>query len=166
MLQLRLKNVATRDVIEQGRPFRDLALEAGCTFVVNDDVEAAIRLRADGVHLGRTDTGHDQALSAGLLLGLSAATVEEAIEAERLGADYVGAGPVWTTPSKPDADPPIGLGGLASISKAVTVPVVAIGGIDAGNAPDCIRAGAIGVAVVRAAADAAALVAALGRAAR
>jgi thiamine-phosphate pyrophosphorylase len=69
----------------------------------------------------------------------------------------VGAGPVWATPSKPDADPPIGLEGLAEICEAVSIPVVAIGGIDTTNAGACIAAGADGVAVIRAAADAAAI---------
>jgi thiamine-phosphate pyrophosphorylase len=80
--------------------------------------------------------------------------VEEARTGEARGAGYVGAGPVWATPSKPEADPAIGLEGLAEICRAVSVPVVAIGGIDASNASDCIRAGAAGVAVIRAATDA------------
>ncbi|MGZ4318557.1 MAG: thiamine phosphate synthase, partial [Gaiellaceae bacterium] len=130
-------------------------------FVVNDDVEAALRLEAEGVHLGRDDPGAERAVAAGLLLGPSAATVEEARTGEALGAAYVGAGPVWATPSKPDADPPIGLDGLAEICAAVSVPVVAIGGVDASNAAECIRAGAAGVAVVRAARDAAAVRAAI-----
>jgi thiamine-phosphate pyrophosphorylase len=78
-----------------------------------------------------------------------------------MGAAYIGAGPVWATPSKPDADPAIGLAGLAEICRRATIPVVAIGGIDASNAADCIRAGAAGVAVIRAAADAPALRAAI-----
>ena len=124
-------------------------------FVVNDDVEAALMLGADGVHLGRSDEGAERVKEQGLLLGLSAASVEEARQATL--ADYVGAGPVWATPSKPDADQPIGLDGLAEICRTVGVPVVAIGGIDTSNAADCIRAGASGVAVIRAARDAAAL---------
>jgi thiamine-phosphate pyrophosphorylase len=111
------------------------------------------------VHLGRGDTGAERAKEQGLTLGLSAANVAEATQATL--ADYVGAGPVWPTPSKPDADPPIGLEGLSAICEAVEVPVVAIGGIDASNAADCIRAGAAGVAVIRAGRDAAALVKAI-----
>ena len=163
VVQLRLKDTPTDDVVERGRAFRELC--AGkATFVVNDDVVAAVRLGADGVHLGRTDEGAERAVEEGLLLGLSAASVEEARDAERRGAAYVGAGPVWATPSKPDADEPIGLEGLAAICEAVSVPVVAIGGIDASNAADCLRAGAAGVAVIRAAADAARLREALDRA--
>jgi thiamine-phosphate pyrophosphorylase len=157
VVQLRRKGASTDALVEAGRGFGDL----GATFVVNDDVEAALRLGADGVHLGRDDPGAERAVAAGLLLGTSAATVEEARAGEALGAAYVGAGPVWATPSKPDADPPLGLDGLAAICAAVSLPVVAIGGVDASNAGDCIRAGAAGVAVVRAARDAKAVLAAV-----
>ena len=157
VVQLRVKGARTDELVERGRLLRELP----ATFVVNDDVEAAIRLGADGVHLGRDDTGADRALEAGLLLGFSASSVSEAREAESRGAAYLGAGPVWATPSKPDAGQPIGLEGLREICAAVSVPVVAIGGVDASNAADCIRAGATGVAVIRAARDAAALRAAI-----
>jgi thiamine-phosphate pyrophosphorylase len=153
VVQLRLKGAPTPEVVERGRPFGDLP----ATFIVNDDVEAAIELHADGVHLGRDDPGADRALEAGLLLGSSAMSVEEARAGEALGATYIGAGPVWATPSKPDADPAIGLEGLAQICEAVSIPVIAIGGIDARNAAECVAAGAAGVAVVRAAVDAKAL---------
>jgi thiamine-phosphate pyrophosphorylase len=158
VVQLRLKGASTEKVVETGRPFRDLT----ATFVVNDDVDAALELGADGVHLGRTDPGAERAVEHGLMLGTSAASVEEARDGERAGATYIGAGPIWPTPSKPDADPPIGVEGLAEICAAVTVPVVAIGGIDASNAAECIAAGAAGVAVVRAASDTRAVSEALG----
>lgn len=154
VLQLRLKGKPTQAVVDEGRPFRHLCALHGITFVVNDDCEAAVELGADGVHLGRDDDGAEAAVEAGLMLGTSAATIEEAVSGERIGATYIGAGPVWATPSKPDADPPIGLDGLAAICDAVSIPVVAIGGIDASNAADCLAAGAAGVAVIRAAADA------------
>jgi thiamine-phosphate pyrophosphorylase len=150
VVQLRRKGASTDELVEAGQGFGGL----DALFVVNDDVEAALRLGANGVHLGRADDGAERALAAGLLLGTSAASVAEALEGERQGAAYVGAGPVWPTPSKPDADAPIGLDGLAEICRAVSVPVVAIGGVDASNAGDCIRAGAAGVAVIRAAAEA------------
>jgi thiamine-phosphate pyrophosphorylase len=156
VVQWRLKNVPRVDVVERGRATRGLCARRGVTFVVNDDVEAALMLGADGVHLGRDDEGAPRAQDHGLLLGLSASSVEEALEASGR-ADYVGAGPVWATPSKPDADPPIGLDGLREICRAITIPVVAIGGVEAGNAAACIEAGATGVAVIRAARDTAAL---------
>jgi thiamine-phosphate pyrophosphorylase len=145
VVQLRVKAL-TDVVVERGRGFREL----GVTFVVNDDVEAAIALGADGVHLGQTDSGAERAREHGLLLGRSAATLERAVAAD---ADYLGVGPVWETPSKDDADPAIGLAGLREICDTVVTPVVAIGGIDASNAGLCIAAGAAGVAVVRAATD-------------
>ena len=157
VVQLRRKGASTAELVEAGRDF----LLLGATFIVNDDVEAALRLGADGVHLGRDDGGADRAVAEGLLLGHSAASAEEALAGEELRAAYIGAGPVWATPSKQDADPPIGLGGLAEICRAVSVPVVAIGGVDATNAADCIKAGAAGVAVIRAARDGRALLAAI-----
>jgi thiamine-phosphate pyrophosphorylase len=160
VVQWRLKDVPRVDVVERGRATRSLCARHGVPFVVNDDVEAALMLGADGVHLGRDDEGADTAKQHGLLLGLSAATTVEARAADGR-ADYIGAGPVWATPSKPDADPPIGVDGLRALCDAVSTPVVAIGGVDASNAADCIRAGAAGVAVIRAARDAAALRAAV-----
>ena len=146
VVQLRVKDATTDVVVERGVSFPEL----GVTFVVNDDVDAALALAADGVHLGQSDLGAERARAAGLLLGRSAATLEQALEAD---ADYLGVGPVWATPSKADADPPLGLEGLRTICTRVDVPVVAIGGVDASNAAACIRAGAVGVAVVRAATD-------------
>jgi thiamine-phosphate pyrophosphorylase len=156
VVQWRLKDVPRVDVVERGRATRSLCARHGVPFVVNDDVEAALMLGADGVHLGRTDDGAEAAKEHGLILGLSAASVVEARAADGR-ADYIGAGPVWASPSKPDADPPIGLDGLREICAAVSTPVVAIGGVDAANVVDCIRSGAAGVAVIRAARDAAEL---------
>lgn len=151
VVQVRLKDAGTVARAEMGRRLRHLP----AILVINDDVEAALRCHADGVHLGQTDRGAERALAAGLLLGVSVATVDEAEEAQALGAGYLGAGPVWSTPTKVDAVAPIGIDGLAQICCAVRIPVIAIGGIDATNAGSCIEAGASGVAVVRAAADAA-----------
>jgi thiamine-phosphate pyrophosphorylase len=160
VVQWRLKGVPTVDAVERGRSTRSLCARHGVTFVVNDDVEAALMLGADGVHLGRDDEGAARAKEHGLLLGRSASTLEEARAADD-AADYIGAGPVWATPSKADADPAIGVAGLREICAAVSGPVVAIGGIDETNAAQCIRAGASGVAVIRAARDAARLRAAI-----
>jgi thiamine-phosphate pyrophosphorylase len=146
VVQLRLKDAATDEVVSAGRGFADL----GITFVVNDDVEAALALGADGVHLGQADEGAERAREAGLLLGRSVSTPEQALAAE---ADYLGAGPVWATPSKEDAEPPIGLEGLREIAAVARVPVIAIGDVDASNAAACVEAGATGVAVIRAATD-------------
>ena len=164
VLQLRIKSVQTDELVKRGEPFRQLAREAGITFVVNDDVEAALQLEADGVHLGRDDQGAAKARREGLMLGLSAADIAEAIAGERAGAAYLGVGPIWPTPSKPDADPAIGLDALAVICAAVSIPVVAIGGVNTTNAAACMAAGAAGVAVIRAASDARSLRDAIDRA--
>jgi thiamine-phosphate pyrophosphorylase len=145
VVQLRVK-APTAVVVERGQGFAQL----GVTFVVNDDVDAAIALDADGVHLGQGDEGAERARAHRLVLGRSVATVDQARAAD---ADYLGAGPVWDTPSKDDAEPAIGLEGLRRICCAVETPVVAIGGVDASNAGACIEAGAAGVAVIRAATD-------------
>jgi thiamine-phosphate pyrophosphorylase len=161
VIQLRIKNAPTLTVVEAGRPICELLHDTGVTFVVNDDVEAALALNADGVHLGRGDDGKELARAAGLLLGISASSIYEAIAAEEQGAAYIGAGPIWKTPSKADAPAPVGLDGLAAMCEAVRAPVIAIGGIDATNARDCIAAGAKGVAVMRASTDARAVRAAI-----
>jgi thiamine-phosphate pyrophosphorylase len=153
VVQLRLKGFPTGRVVDEGRPYRHLCSLHGVDFVVNDDVEAALELGADAVHLGQADEGAERALASGLAVGISAATRDEALTAAELPATYVGAGPVWATPSKEDAAPPIGLDGLGQL-RDLPVLVIAIGGIDATNAADCIRAGADGVAVIRAARDA------------
>ena len=145
VVQLRVKG-PTDAIVERGEGFGEL----GVTFVVNDDVDAAVALGADGVHLGQDDCGAARARAHGLLLGRSVTTLEEARAAD---GDYLGAGPVWETPSKADAAAPMGLAGLRAICALARVPVVAIGGVDASNAGECIGAGAAGVATIRAAVD-------------
>lgn len=145
VVQLRLKGAPTSDVVALGRALAGLPAE----LVVNDDVDAAIELGV-GVHLGQGDAGLERALAAGIPVGISVTKRRDAAVAEFSGASYLGAGPIWATPSKPDAAPPIGIDGLRDVCLSVSVPVVAIGGIDASNAADCIHAGASGVAVIRA----------------
>jgi len=164
LVQLRLKDLPTPQLVEEGRPFRDLCARSSVTFVVNDDVEAAIALGADGVHLGRDDEGIEWARAAGLKLGLSAQSLDEALAADDEHPDYLGVGPVWATPVKPGV-PALGLDRLREICESVAAPVVAIGGVDATKAALCLEAGAVGVAVVRASVDAAAVRTALERAA-
>jgi thiamine-phosphate pyrophosphorylase len=156
VVQLRLKGAPTADVVALGRALAGLDAE----LVVNDDLDAALELGC-GVHLGQGDPGVERAAAAGIPLGISVTTRREAAVAEHAGATYLGAGPVWPTPSKPDAAPPIGLDGLRDVCLSVAIPVVAIGGIDASNAGECLRAGASGVAVIRAVAEIEALRAAV-----
>jgi thiamine-phosphate pyrophosphorylase len=159
VVQLRLKGAPTEEVVALGRALFGL----GAELVVNDDVDAALELGC-GVHLGQGDAGVERAREAGIPLGISVTKRREAAVAEFSGATYIGAGPIWETPSKPDAAPPIGLDGLRDICLSVAIPVVAIGGIDASNAAECIGAGAAGVAVIRAVAEIEALRAAVDEA--
>lgn len=146
VVQLRLKGAPTAELVALGRALGGLEAE----LIVNDDVDAALELGV-GVHLGQTDPGIERARAAGIPLGISVTTRREGAVAELAGATYLGAGPVWRTPSKPDAAAPIGIDGLRDVCLSVSIPVVAIGGIDPSNAAECIRAGAAGVAVIRAA---------------
>ena len=159
VVQLRLKGAATADVVALGRALTGIDAE----LVVNDDVDAALELGV-GVHLGQGDPGIDRAREAGIPLGISVTTRREGAVAEFAGASYLGAGPIWPSPSKPDAAPPIGVDGLRDVCLSVSIPVVAIGGIDSSNAAACIHAGAAGVAVIRAVAEIEALRAAVDEA--
>ncbi|MGZ8782757.1 MAG: thiamine phosphate synthase [Gaiellaceae bacterium] len=159
VVQLRLKGAPTADVVALGRALAGLDAE----LIVNDDLDAALELGV-GVHLGQGDPGIERAREAGIPLGISVTKRREAAVAEFAGATYLGAGPIWETPSKPDAAPPIGLDGLRDVCLSVSIPVVAIGGIDPANAAACIRAGAAGVAVIRAVSEIEALRAAVDEA--
>ena len=148
VVQLRLKGAPTAEVVALGRALAGLDAD----LIVNDDVEAAIEL-GTGVHLGQARRGDRAGTRGGIPFGISVTTRREGAVAEFAGAAYLGAGPVWRTPSKPDAAPPIGIDGLRDVCLSVSIPVVAIGGVDASNAAECIRAGAAGVAVIRGVAE-------------
>ncbi|QGP91416.1 Thiamine-phosphate synthase [Neomoorella glycerini] len=152
-IQLREKDLPARELVELGREIRQLTHAAGATFIVNDRLDVALAVEADGVHIGQEDLPARVArelLGPGKILGVSTGTVLEARQAVADGADYLGVGSIYATKSKEDAGEPIGLAGLKAIRAAVTIPLVAIGGINSSNAADVIAAGADGVAVVSA----------------
>lgn len=154
-VQLREKHSDTRAFIEEARALKELldVLEANIPLIINDRLDVALAIGADGVHLGQSDMPlADARRLAGkaMIIGVSAESVEDAIRAEAEGADYLGVSPVFATPTKTDAAPPLGVDGVRRIRAAVGLPLVGIGGIHAGNAADIIRAGANGVAVVSA----------------
>ena len=152
-IQLRDKEATTRELIEAGLALRDLTRERKVAFIINDRVDVALAVDADGVHVGQDDmpaTLARKLVGPDRVVGVSASTVEEALQAETDGADYISASPVFSTPTKPDAAPPTGLEGLRAIVEAVRIPVVAIGGINESNVEEVIRAGAAGVAVISA----------------
>lgn len=151
-VQLRRKAELGRRFIEIGQAIRTLTREYGVLFFVNDRVDVAALVEADGVHVGQDDISCEDArrlLGPDMYIGVSAETVTEALEAQRQGADYLGVGAVYPTLSKPDAGF-TGLDGLRQIRDAVNIPVVAIGGISPDNAAAVMSAGAHGIAVVSA----------------
>jgi thiamine-phosphate pyrophosphorylase len=152
-VQLRMKEEPARIVLDVGRAMGPLCRAAGVAFIVNDRLDVAMLAGADGVHVGQDDLPPADARAlAGprALIGVSAATVVEAIAAEQAGADYLGVGAVYGTATKSDAGAPVGLARVTEIRRAVRVPLVGIGGITAENAAAVIRAGAHGVAVITA----------------
>jgi thiamine-phosphate pyrophosphorylase len=152
-IQLRGKKWTSREFLDVGiKAFRFLGPKK-IPLIINDRVDIALACRADGVHLGQDDMPLPYAreiLGKSRIIGISVATPAEAQAAEKGGADYVGAGPVFGTLSKKDLGPLLGLAGLRKIREKVKIPILAIGGINAANAGKVIRAGADGVAVISA----------------
>ena len=153
VVQLREKDCSTRDFIEQALTVKKFLKARGVPLLINDRVDVAQAIAADGVHLGQTDMPLEIAkkiLGDSMIIGISAESLEDAIEAERGGADYLGISPIYATPTKTDTASPLGLKGLREIRNAVKLPLVGIGGLNKDNAAEVIRHGADGVAVVSA----------------
>ncbi|MDQ7029287.1 MAG: thiamine phosphate synthase [Ardenticatenia bacterium] len=153
VVQLREKKTSTQRLIELGQALLQVTRPAGVPLIVNDRVDVALAVNADGVHVGQEDMPAALArrlIGPDKILGVSAETVEQALMAQRDGADYLGVGDVYGTTTKPDAGPPIGLEGLRRVAQAVHIPVVGIGGITPDNAADVVAHGAEGVAVISA----------------
>lgn len=153
MLQLRAKGRSTRDLLAFARAMLAASRPAGVPLLINDRVDIAQTVGADGVHVGPDDLPIEAArtqLGPDAIVGYSAGTPAQAAAAARRGANYVGVGDVFGTATKPDADAPIGLAGLRAVLRATLLPGVAIGGVGEGNAAEAIAAGAAGVAVVSA----------------
>lgn len=151
-VQLREKDAPQAEVVLRARTLLPLARAAGVPFVINDDVEAARIAGADGVHVGQSDTACVEArekLGSDALVGVSVQTVEQARLAQDAGADYLGVGAMFGTPTKPDAAE-VSLEELRAICAAVDIPVVAIGGLHSATIPALAGSGADGVAVVSA----------------
>jgi len=156
VIQLRDKKLEGRQLMEHARAIRKLTGEAGKLFIVNDRVDVALASGADGVHLGQEDMALADARALapkGFLIGVTVHDVPEAVAAERGGADYLGLSPIFATGSKSDAGSACGPDMLRKVKRAVSVPVVAIGGINAANAREVLEAGADGLAVISAVAS-------------
>ncbi len=153
VVQLREKGTDARSRYELGLKLRELTAAADVDFVVNDRVDVAQAVDADGVHLGQSDAPLEVArnlLGPDAVIGCSTSTVAEAEQAEAAGADYLGVGAIYGTTSKDVTDEKngIGLERVAAIADAVSIPVIGIGGVTAKNAAPVVEAGATGVAVV------------------
>ncbi|TPE52204.1 thiamine phosphate synthase [Amaricoccus solimangrovi] len=153
MIQLRDKEGGTARMIESGRALRAALAGSGVPLIVNDDVQAARVLGADGLHIGQEDMSPAEArarIGADAILGLSVETEALARAIDPALVDYAGAGPVFATGTKPGHKPAIGFDGLARLVAASPVPSVAIGGLKPGHAGAVLAAGAAGLAVVSA----------------
>ncbi|MBI5406844.1 MAG: thiamine phosphate synthase [Nitrospirae bacterium] len=152
VIQYREKVLPKKGALGVAKRLREVTEEAGVMFIVNDDPALALGAGADGVHLGQEDIPVDVArriLGRNKVIGISTHSIEEALEAGRLDVDYIGFGPVFHSVTK-RVTSPHGLEGVRRIRASVSMPVIAIGGIDQGNVSAVIRAGADGAAVISA----------------
>jgi len=154
VVQLRMKDSTPEEMLEQAMLIKNISDKYMRLFIVNNNVDIAILSDADGIHLGQSDMSVKEArelIGDEKLIGVTVHNVDEAVEAERSGADYVSIGSIFSTTVKSDAIQNLGLDAVYLVKQAVDIPVIAIGGINRGNIQDVIRAGADGVAVVSAA---------------
>jgi thiamine-phosphate pyrophosphorylase len=153
VVQLREKTASTREFLTEALSIRELCLNNNVSLIINDRLDIAQAVEAEGVHLGQEDMPIDFArkiVGRKMVIGISVFDVSEAVAAEKAGADYLGVSPVYTTPTKPELSESVGLDGLRKIREAVEIPLVGIGSIKSHNAAEVIKAGADGVAVVSA----------------
>lgn len=153
-LQLRMKNDRRETVLETARRLREATRGTTTRFIVNDDLSIAMACDADGIHLGQDDLSLEAARAAwnapGKIFGLSTHSMEQAQAAVATAPDYIGIGPVFATPTKPDADPALGPAEVGRIARHIPLTSVAIGGIDAANLPGLLAKGVGNFCVVRA----------------
>ena len=154
LIQLREKNLTPRQFFKQAEEASDIARQRGVRIVINDRVDIALALKADGVHLGQGDFPPEAArrlLGEETIIGVSTHNVEQARRAFRLPVNYLAIGPIFNTYSKSNSEPVLGLEGLRSVRDAIRdFPLVAIGGITPANAREVLAAGADAIAVLSA----------------
>lgn len=153
MVQLREKNMATRAFLEEARALKALLAPLGVPLVINDRADIALAVDADGLHVGQDDMPYAAAralLGPDKIIGLSITALDQIAAPDARAADYLGVGPIFAQATKADASSPLGLDGLRAARRLTERPLMAIGGVHAGNAGDLRRAGADGLAVVSA----------------
>ena len=149
VVQYRNKNAKTREMYEEAVRLREICRDT--LFLINDRVDIALAVNADGVHLGQSDMPCGVArklLGDEKIIGITVHNLAEAVQAESIGADYLGVSPIFLTATKPDAGKPAGIFLIEEIRAIVDIPLIAIGGIDHSNAMDVIRAGADGLCAI------------------
>lgn len=152
-VQLREKHCSTREFMREARSLQLLLQHQRIPLIINDRLDVALAIGADGVHLGQNDMPLADArrlVGEKMIIGISAENLADAVTAEQEGADYIGISPVFATATKKDTAVPLGLAGIRLIRRAVKIPLVGIGGVNAGNIRDIVCAGADGAAVVSA----------------
>ena len=149
VVQYRNKNAETRQMYEEAVRLREICRDS--LFLINDRVDIALAAEADGVHLGQSDMpclaarkllGHEK------IIGVTVHNLAEALQAESIGADYLGVSPIFQTATKPDAGKPAGISLIEEIRAQVDIPLIAIGGINHSNASEVVRAGADGLCAI------------------
>jgi len=143
IVQYRAKGAETKEMYEEAAALRKICKNT--IFLINDRVDIALAVNADGVHLGQSDMPYQVArklLGKKKIIGVTVHNLKQAKEAEKRGADYIGLSPIFKTSTKPDAKNPVGIELIKKIKKYVHLPIVAIGGINLLNAPQVIAAGA------------------------
>ena len=151
-IQLREKELSEDDFLKEALNIKKICQKYNVPFIINDNLNVAIRSDADGIHIGQNDLDAmyvRNVIGKDKILGASVQTVEQAITAEKIGADYLGVGAIFATSSKADADN-VSIATLKEICNAVHIPVVAIGGICADNILELKGSGVCGVAVISA----------------
>ncbi|HON78908.1 MAG TPA: thiamine phosphate synthase [Spirochaetota bacterium] len=153
LIQYREKNVDTAVMYKKACEIKAICRDGNSKVIINDRVDIALAVDADGVHIGQSDMPYEIArrlLGNNKIIGVTVHNVTEAIEAERLGADYLGVSPIFSTHTKTDAGNPCGLDTLKKIRQECAIPIAAIGGIDSENVDEVIEAGADMVCMISA----------------
>lgn len=153
IVQIREKDASTREFYNIAKEIKEVTDKYNIPLIINDRLDIALAVDAAGVHLGQSDMSIEVArkiLGEDKIIGISSGNLEEALEAEKSGADYLGLGAVFYTGTKKDIDEPIGLDGLKEITNKIKIPSVAIGGINKDNTAEVMKTGVNGISVISA----------------
>jgi thiamine-phosphate pyrophosphorylase len=153
VVQYRNKDGSTQEMYGEALKLKAICKKGGAVFLINDRVDIALAVDADGVHIGTDDMPYKVArklLGSKKIIGVTIHNIEEARQAQRSGADYIGASPVFLTDTKPDAGVPAGIDLVRNVKGLISIPIIAIGGINFDNAEEVIAAGADGICAISA----------------